>query len=109
MREKIYNILNKIYGVTILVSLFAGFLPIFPFIIAIFVGGEVGASISVFLYKQYYIWVAVLASVSVVVGIVAMYVGKCITFKFPKKTSVKDANVKESENKTISENKNEQN
>ena len=85
MREKIYNVLNKIYGVSILVALFAGFLPVIPFIIAIIIGGEAGANISVFLYKQYYPWVAVLASFAVVVGIVAMYIGGHITFKFPKK------------------------
>ena len=85
MREKIFNVLNKIYGVSILVSLFAGFLPVIPFIIAIIIGGETGANISVFLYKQYYPWVAVLASFAVVVGIIAMYIGGKITFKFPKK------------------------
>ena len=54
MREKIYNVMNKIYGISILVSLFAGFLPVIPFILAIIIGGETGANISVFLYKQYY-------------------------------------------------------
>lgn len=84
MREKIFNVLNKIYGVSLLASLFAGFLPVIPFIIAILVGGEIGADISVFLYKQYYPWVAVLASFAVIVGIIAMYIGGKITFKFPK-------------------------
>ena len=85
MREKIYNVLNKIYGVTILVSLFAGCLPVVPFIIAIIVGGNTGANISVFLYKQYYPWVAVLAAVSVIIGIIAMYIGGQIKFKSAKK------------------------
>lgn len=91
MRDKIYNVLNKIYGVTILVSLFAGLLPIIPFIIAIIIGGEAGANISVFLYKQYYPWVAVLAAVSVLIGLVALYINKTITFKFPKKEKKAEA------------------
>ena len=90
MRDKIYNVLNKIYGVTILVSLFAGLLPIIPFIIAIIIGGEAGANISVFLYKQYYPWVAVLAAVSVLIGLVALYINKTITFKYPKKKAKQD-------------------
>lgn len=85
MRDKIYNVLNKIYGIAITVSLFAGFLPIFPFIVAIIIGGNTGANISVFLYKQYYPWVAVLASVAVLIGVVALYIGKHITFKISKK------------------------
>ena len=100
MREKIYNVLNKIYGVTILISLFAGFLPLIPFIIAIIVGGDAGESISTFIYKQYYPWVAVLASVAVLIGIAAMYIGKKITFSFPKKSKKEDQpNLKENENK----------
>ena len=35
MRQKIYNVLNKIYGIMMTVSFFAGILPLFPFIIAI--------------------------------------------------------------------------
>ena len=101
MREKIYNALNKIYGVAILVSLFAGFIPVFPFIIAMIIGGNIGANISVFLYKQYYPWVAVLASVAVLIGIAAMYIGKHITFKLPKKAKKAESN---QENKEKEEN-----
>ena len=86
--------MNKIYGISILVSLFAGFLPVIPFILAIIIGGETGANISVFLYKQYYPWVAVLASLAVIIGIVALYIGGKITFKFPKKAK-KDKLAKE--------------
>lgn len=85
MRDKIYNVLNKIYGVLILSSLFAGFLPVIPFIVALIIGGETGANISVFLYKQYYPWVAVAAAVAVLIGLVALYINKTITFKYPKK------------------------
>ena len=85
MRDKIYNVLNKIYGVLILSSLFAGFLPVIPFIVALIIGGETGANISVFLYKQYYPWVAVASAVAVLIGLVALYINKTINFKYPKK------------------------
>ena len=79
MREKIYKILNRIYGVSLTVSFFAAFLPLFPFIAAIFIGGGdggAGEAISLFLKNYYYPWVIALAAVSVVIGLVAMYVGK---------------------------------
>ena len=76
MRKKIYNVLNKIYGITMTVAFFAGFLPLIPFIVAICIGGQTGEAISVFLYKQYYPWVIVLASIAVIIGLVAMYIAK---------------------------------
>ena len=76
MREKIFNVLNKTYGIMMTISFFAGGLPLIPFIVALIVGGKTGEEISVFLYKQYYPWVIVVGSVAIVVGLVAMYVGK---------------------------------
>ena len=76
MREKAYKILNKIYGFMMTVSFFAGFIPLIPFVIAIIIGGTAGEQISLFLYNQYYPWVIIIGSLSVVVGLIAMYVGK---------------------------------
>lgn len=76
MRKKIFKILNNIYGILMSASFFAGFLPIIPFIIAIIIGGDTGAAISIFLYKQYYPWVIIVGSIAVIVGLIAMYVGK---------------------------------
>ena len=76
MREKIYKVLNKAYGITMTVAFFGGVLPLIPFIIAIIIGGSTGEAISVFLYKQYYPWIIALASISVIIGLISMYVGK---------------------------------
>lgn len=76
MREKIYKILNKTYGILMSVSFFAGGLPLIPFIIALIAGGKTGEAISVFLIDKYYPWVIVCGSVAIVVGLIAMYVGK---------------------------------
>ena len=73
MREKIYNVLNKVYGVILFISFVAGILPIIPFIIALIIGGPQGEAISVFLYKQYYPRVAASAAISVFVGWIASY------------------------------------
>lgn len=76
MREKIYKLLNRIYGVTMFVAFFGGVLPLIPFIIAMIVGGKTGEMISTFLYNSYYPWVIALASIAVVIGLIAMYVSK---------------------------------
>ena len=76
MREKIYKILNKTYGILMSVSFFAGGIPLIPFIIALIVGGKTGEAISVFLSEKYYPWVIILGSIAIVIGLIAMYVGK---------------------------------
>ena len=90
VREKIYKILNKAYGILMTTSFFAGFLPIIPFIIAIIIGGSAGEAISIFLYKQYYPCVIILGSVAIIVGLAAMYVGK-IQGLSVKKTSADES------------------
>lgn len=76
MRKKLFDILNRVYGVMMTASFFAGFLPLIPFVIAIIIGGETGEKIAVFLKDDYYPYVIIVGSVSVVIGLIAMYVGK---------------------------------
>ena len=79
MREKVEKVLQKIYGITLTISFFAGLLPLIPFVIAIIIGGGeggTGEAISTWLYKEYYPWVIALASIAILIGLVAMYVGK---------------------------------
>ena len=76
MRNKLYNALKKAYGIMMTVSFFAGGLPLIPFIIALIIGGSTGEAIAVFLYKQYYPWVIILGSLAIVIGLIAMYLGK---------------------------------
>ena len=76
MREKIYKILNRLYAITMTVAFFGGVLPLIPFLLAIAIGGSAGEAISQFLYKQYYPWIIALASIAVIIGLIAMYVGK---------------------------------
>ena len=79
MREKIAKVLQKIYGIALTVSFFAGLLPLFPFIVALIIGGgkeSTAEKISTFLYSQYYPWVIALASVAILIGLVAMYFAK---------------------------------
>ncbi len=75
MREKIYNIINKIYGVLMTISFFAGALPLLGFIVALFIGGESAEAISLFLKNDFYPYVIALASIAVFIGWIAMYIG----------------------------------
>ena len=78
MRDKIYNVLKKLYGLTMTVAFFGGVLPLIPFIVALCIGGGAegtGEKIATWLYKQYYPWVIALASIAVLIGLIAMYVG----------------------------------
>ena len=56
------------------VSFFAGILPIIPYGIALIIGGETGQAIAKFLYNDYYTWVILGASVSVLIGLIGLYV-----------------------------------
>lgn len=76
MQQKIYKILSKVYGITMSVAFWGGLLPLVPFIVAICIGGTAGEAISLFLYKQYYPWIIALASIAIIIGLIAMYVGK---------------------------------
>ncbi len=95
MREKLFNGLKKAYGIMMTISFFAGGLPLIPFIFAIIVGGDLAETISIFLYKEYYPWVIVLGSLAIVVGLIAMYIGKLEGLSVKKVTADDKASVKE--------------
>ena len=90
MRKKIYNVFNKTYGILMTISFFGGFIPLIPFIFAIIVGGKLGEDISVFLYKQYYPWVIIIGSIAIIIGLIAMYIGKLEGLSVKKVSANKD-------------------
>ena len=94
MKSKIYGILKRIYASTMMTSFFAGTIPIVPFIVAIMLGGDLGEKISSFLIEQYYPWVIILASISVLVGLIALYINKNYGFSVKefKKDNKEDKN-----------------
>lgn len=96
MRLKIYNVLNKTYGILMTISFFAGIIPLFPFIFAIIVGGSLGESISIFLYKQFYPCVILIGSIAIIIGLIAMYIGK-IEGLSVKKVSTEEKNIEDNQ------------
>lgn len=92
MRKKIFDTLNKIYGILMTISFFAGFIPFLGFVFAIIIGGEIGEATAIFLHKQYYPWVILLGSIAIVIGVIAMYIGKIegLSLKNVSANKVKD-------------------
>ncbi len=80
MKTKFYQIIKNTYAVLMMISFFAGGLPIIPFIITLILGGNIGSKISVFLIKDYYPCVIILASIAVLIGLVALYINKNFGF-----------------------------
>ena len=74
--KKVSNVINKLYGLLLMTSFFGGFLPLIPFVIALIIGGNTAEKICIFLYDEYYPWVIALASISVVLGLIGMYLSK---------------------------------
>ena len=76
MREKITKILNTIFGWGIFLTLIAGGLAFFGFLIALIIGGESATALSVFIHKKYFPIVIRIASATILLGLIAMYFGK---------------------------------
>ena len=74
MRDKIYTILAKLYGIVMSIAFIIGFVPVIPFIVALVIGGPAGEKISLFMYDKVYPVAFILASVAVLIGLAAMYV-----------------------------------
>lgn len=90
MREKLFQKLNKIYGIVMSIAFFGGIVPLPFFLAALVIGGSVGENMTVFFYKQFYPWVIALASIAVLIGMVAMYVGKMEGLSVKKVTAEED-------------------
>jgi len=74
--KKIIEMLNKIFGWGIYISLLAGGLAFFGFLVAIIMGGPDAGRLAVFIQKQYFPVVIRIATITIGVGLVGMYLGK---------------------------------
>ena len=74
LRQKIANALSYIFGVGIMLALFAGGLSFFGYLAAIIIGGEPAAQICQFISKTLYPILFYFSSGIVLLGLVKMYV-----------------------------------
>ncbi len=83
--EKTAKWLGIIYGYGILITLFAGALTFFGYIVAICIGGEVATEICVVIYKEIFPWIIRVASLMVVLGVIKMYLSGEVALSIEKK------------------------
>ena len=84
-RKKAANVLAYVYGTGIAIALFVGALSALGYLVAIIIGGETAAEICTFIYKQLYPVIIYLSSVTVLIGLVKMYVAGEKSLVPPKK------------------------
>ncbi len=73
-RETTAKVLSYVFGIGIAVALFAGAFSALGYVIALIVGGETATEICSFIYKDFYPVIVYLSSVSILVGLLKMYV-----------------------------------
>lgn len=84
-RENTAKILSYIYGIGIAVALFVGAFSAIGYIVAIIIGGDTAANICEFIYKKIYPVIIYISSISVLLGLVKMYVAGEKSLVPPKK------------------------
>jgi hypothetical protein len=84
-REKLAKILTYVYAVGIAVSLFVGAITAIGYVAALIIGGDTAAAICNFIYKDVYPIIIYISSISILIGLVKMYVAGEKSLVPPKK------------------------
>ena len=71
--KKISNVIKVIFGYSIMLTLFAGGLTFFGFVVALIIGGDAAALICEIIYKHIFPIIIYVASATILIGLVAMY------------------------------------
>ena len=87
--DKITAILRTVFGYIILIGLFTGGLTFFGFVVALIIGGDTGALICRFIYKEIFPVIVYSTSVTVVLGLLIMYLSGETALTAHKKKAVK--------------------
>ena len=83
--KKTSAFLKEIFGWGIMISLFAGGLTFFGYVVAIIAGGETAASICSFIYTRFIPVIVYSTSVLVILGLIAMYLNGEVALSTKKK------------------------
>lgn len=87
--SKISDVIHVIFGYGVTVSLFAGGLTFFGFIAALIIGGETATAICLFISGKIIPVIIYISTISVVLGIIAMYLKGEVALTSNKKKAVK--------------------
>ncbi len=71
--KKIASVLRTIFGYGIMISLFAGGLTFFGYVVALIIGGDTAATICAVIYEKIIPVIIYLSTTMVILGLVAMY------------------------------------
>ena len=74
--KKISNVLLRLFAIGVLVTLLAGALSLVGYLVAFIIGGETATQLCEFIYKEYFPVVIRVCSVSVLFGLIGMYLKK---------------------------------
>ena len=74
IRLKVADIMGTIYGIGVMVALFAGGASFLGYLVALIIGGETATAICVFIYKTIYPILFYFSSSVVLLGLLKMYV-----------------------------------
>ena len=85
MCKKISSVLKKIFGYAIMLCLFAGGLTFFGYLAALVIGGQTAADICEFIYKGVIPCIIKVSTVTVLVGLLAMYLNGEVALSASKK------------------------
>jgi hypothetical protein len=91
-RETTAKILSYVYGIGIAVSLFAGALSVIGYVAALIIGGDTAGEICKFIYKDFYPVIIYMSSISILIGLVKMYVAGEKSLVPPKKKKTESNN-----------------
>ena len=87
--KKISDILKMVFGYGIMISLFAGGLTFFGYVVALIIGGDVATAICTVIYKNIFPVIIYLAVGMVLLGLLAMYLAGETALTPDKKKSQK--------------------
>lgn len=74
--KKVVDTLLWIFGVGVMVCLFAGGLAFLGFVVALCIGGDIATEMCVFIHKTYFPYVIQFTSIFVGIGLLGMYLGR---------------------------------
>ena len=74
LREKILQVLRFVFGCSVAVTLLGGGLTMLGYVAALIIGGDTAAKICDITYKQIWPVIIMTANITIVLGLIAMYI-----------------------------------
>lgn len=91
-RQKILLVLRTLFGCSTAITLLGGGLTVLTYVVALIVGGDLAAKICEVTYKEVWPVIIMIANITIVLGLIAMYINgdKALSPSEKKKKLTKD-------------------